>query len=138
MILAASIEPLDSKLTSGMFVLGRYKVKPFVSGVYKPGQNLALFLQVYDAEMDQATLQPALKVEYIIMKDGQQVMYVLEDGKTQAGIVDLKGQQLTVARGIPIKDKLAEPGTYTVTVKITDLVSQKVVTPQAQYTVVIR
>ena len=138
LILAASIEPLDTKTTSGMFVLGRYKVKPYVSGVYKPGQNLALFLQVYDAEMDQATLQPALKVEYIIAKDGQQVMYVLEDGKSQAGIVDLKGQQLTVARGIPIKDKLAEPGTYTVTVKITDLVSQRVVTPQAQYTVVNR
>ena len=138
LILAASIEPLDTKTTSGMFVLGRYKVKPYVSGVYKPGQNLALFLQVYDAEMDQATLQPALKVEYIITKDGQQVMYILEDGKSQAGIVDLKGQQLTVARGIPIKDKLAEPGTYTVTVKITDLVSQKVVTPQAQYTVVNR
>ena len=138
LILAASIEPLDTKTTSGMFVLGRYKVKPYVSGVYKPGQNLALFLQVYDAEMDQATLQPALKVEYIITKDGQQVMYLLEDGKGQAGIVDLKGQQLTVARGIPIKDKLAEPGTYTVTVKITDLVSQKIVTPQAQYTVVNR
>jgi len=118
--------------------MGRYKVKPFVTGVYKPGQNLALFLQVYDADMDQATLQPALKVEYIISKDGQQVMYILEDGKSQSGIIDLKGQQLTVARGIPIKDKLAEPGTYTVTVKITDLVSQKVVTPQAQYTVVNR
>jgi hypothetical protein len=45
---------------------------------------------------------------------------------------------LTVARGIPITDKLAVPGTYTVTVKITDLVSQKVVTPQAQYTVINR
>ncbi|HEX5734587.1 MAG TPA: GWxTD domain-containing protein [Blastocatellia bacterium] len=139
LILAASIEPLDNRtIPSGMFIMGRYKVKPFVSGIYKPGQNLALFLQVYDADMDQATLQPALKVEYIISKDGQQVMYVLEDGKSQAGIIDLKGQQLTVARGIPLKDKLAEPGTYTVTVRITDLVSQKVVTPQAQYTVVNR
>jgi GWxTD domain-containing protein len=139
LILAASIEPLDNKtIPSGMFVMGRYKVKPFVTGVYKPGQNLALFLQVYDAEMDQATLQPALKVEYIISKDGQQVMYILEDGKSQTGIIDLKGQQLTVARGIPIKEKLAEPGTYTVTVKITDLVSQKVVAPQAQYTVINR
>lgn len=139
LILAASIEPLDNRtIPSGMFIMGRYKVKPFVSGLYKPGQNLALFLQVYDADMDQATLQPALKVEYIISKDGQQVMYILEDGKSQSGIIDLKGQQLTVARGIPIKDKLAEPGAYTVTVRITDLVSQKVVTPQAQYTVVNR
>jgi len=63
LILAASIEPLDnSSIPAGQFIIGRYKVKPFVSGVYKPGQNLALFLQVYDADMDQATLQPALKV----------------------------------------------------------------------------
>ena len=52
------------------------------------------------------------------------------------GIIDLKGQQLVIARAIPLTDKLAEPGTYTVTARITDLVSQKVLTPQAVYTVV--
>ena len=139
LILAASVEPLDNKtVAQGQFIIGRYKVKPFVSGVYKPGQNLALFLQVYDAEMDQATLQPALKVEYIIKKDGQELLHILEDGKSKIGIIDMKGQQLTVARGIPLQDALAQPGTYTVTVKITDLVSQKVVTPTAQFTVVNR
>jgi hypothetical protein len=139
LILAASIEPFDGKALiqgSDMFVFGRYKVKPYVSGIYKPGQNLAVFLQVYDAEMDQATLQPALKVEYLITKGGQELMRIIEDGKSKSGIVDMKGQQLTVARGIPIKDVLAQPGTYTITVKITDLVSQKSVTPQAQFTVV--
>jgi hypothetical protein len=47
----------------------------------------------------------------------------------------MKGQQLVVARGVPLQDKLAEAGEYTVTAKITDLVSQKVITPQAKYTV---
>jgi GWxTD domain-containing protein len=137
LILAASIEPLDTgAIPAGQFIIGRYKVKPFVSGVYKPGQMLALFMQVYDADMDQATLQPALKIEYTISKGGQEVAHIVEDGKSKFGIVDMKGQQLVVARAIPLKDKLAEPGTYTVTAKITDLVSQKVVTPQAQYTVV--
>ena len=136
-ILAASVEPLDNRgmIPAGQFIIGRYKVKPFVSGVYKPGQNLALFLQVYDAEMDQATLQPALKVEYIVSKGGQEILHVVEDGKTKLGIVDLKGLQLVLARSIPLQDKLAEPGTYTVTARITDLVSQKVVTPTAQFTV---
>jgi GWxTD domain-containing protein len=136
-ILAASVEPLagNALLNSQQFILGRYKVKPYVSGVYKPGQNLALFLQVYDAEMDQATLQPALKIEYIISKGGQEIMHLVEDGKSKQGIVDLKGLQLVLARSIPIQDKLAESGTYSITVKITDLVSQKVVTPTAQYTV---
>ena len=135
-ILAASVEPLDNRnVPAGQFIIGRYKVKPYVSGIYKPGQNLALFLQVYDAEMDQATLQPALKVEYIVSKGGQEILHIVEDGKTKMGIVDLKGLQLVLARSIPIQDKLAEPGTYTITAKITDLVSQKVVTPTAQYTV---
>ena len=97
--------------------------------------NLAMFLQVYDAEMDQATLQPALKVEYIISKGGQEVLHIMEDGKTKQGLVDLKGQQLVLARSVPVVDKLAEPGTYTVTVKVTDLVTNKVVTPTAQFTV---
>jgi len=137
LILAASIEPLDNRsIHAGPFVVGNYKVKPFVSGIYKPGQNLALFLQVYDAAMDQATLRPALKVEYIITRGGQEVIHILEDGKSKNGIVDMKGQQLTVVRGIPLKDQIAQPGTYTLTAKITDLVSQKVVTPQSQFTVV--
>lgn len=139
LILAASIEPLDNKsIPAGQFIIGRYKVKPFVSGVYKPGQNLALFLQVYDADMDQATLQPALKVEYSISKGGQEVAHISEDGKSKLGLIDMKGQQLVIARAIPLVDKLGEPGTYTITARITDLVSQKVVTPQAQYTVLNR
>lgn len=140
-VLATSIEPVDSKKlldNNAQFVIGRYKVKPFVSGVYKPGQNLAVFMQVYDAEMDQATLQPAIKVEYVILKDGKEIATIAEDGKSQLGKIDMKGQQLTIMRAIPLKDQLAEPGSYTVKVKITDLVSQKVVTPQTNYTIVNR
>ncbi len=137
LILAASIDKMDNQtIASGQFMIGRYKVKPMVSGVYKPGQNLALFLQVYDADMDQATLQPALRVEYVVSKGGQEIAHVMEDGNTKMGIIDMKGQQLVIARAIPLTDKLAEPGTYTVTARITDLVSQKVLTPQAVYTVV--
>jgi len=137
LILASSIESLDNKaVPAGQFIIGRFKVRPMVSGIYRPQENLALFLQVYDADMDQATLQPALKVEYIITRGGQEVAHVIEDGKTKAGLIDMKGQQLVVARAIPLQGKLAEPGSYTVTAKITDLVSQKIVMPQAQYTVV--
>ena len=137
LILASTIDRLDNQaISTGQFIIGRYKVRPLVSGIYKTGQNLALFLQVYDADMDQATLEPALKVEYIVSKGGQQVAHIVEDGKSRMGVIDMKGQQLVVARGIPLQEKLGEPGEYTVTAKITDLVSQKVLTPQARYTVV--
>ena len=137
LILASSIDGVNnSSIATGQFIIGRYKVKPMVSGIYRPGQNLALFLQVYDADMDQATLQPALRVEYIVSKGGQEIAHFVEDGKSKMGLIDMKGQQLVIARGIPLLDKLAEAGTYTVTARITDLVSQKVLTPQAVYTVV--
>ena len=136
LILASSIDRLDNQsIAAGQFIIGRYKVRPMVSGIYRPGQNLALFLQVYDADMDQATLQPALKVEYIVSRGGREIAHIVEDGKTKMGLIDMKGQQLVVARGIPLQDKLGEAGEYTVTARITDLVSQKVLTPQAKYTV---
>ena len=138
LVLAYSIEGLENRpTTSGSFVIGRYKVKPFVSRVYKPNQNLALFLQVYDAEMDQATLRPALKVEYIVTRGGQEIFHVAEDGKGQ-GMIDIKGQQMVIIHSIPLKDALASPGEYGLTVRVTDLVSQKVVTPHTSFTVVNR
>jgi GWxTD domain-containing protein len=138
LMLATSIEKISGRALLGdeHFIKGRYKVMPFVSGIYKPGQNLALFLQVYDAAMDQATLQPALKVEYIVSKGGQEILHIVEDGKGKMGFIDLRGQQLTVVRAIPLQGALAEPGTYVITAKITDLVSQQVVTPIAHYSVV--
>jgi GWxTD domain-containing protein len=137
LILAYSIESLNSRalLSGEQFIIGRYKVRPYVSGVYKPGQQLAVFFQVYDAKLDQSTLQPALKVEYSVKKGDQEILHIVEDGKSKSGIIDMKGQQLVVARAIPLIDKLSEPGTYTVVAKITDLVSQQVVTPQAEFRV---
>lgn len=136
LILASSIEPLDNRtVAAGAFIKGRYKVKPHVSAVYKAGQNIALFLQVYDAAMDQATLRPALKIEYLVTKGNETLLQIEEDGKSPAGLVDVRGQQLVIARGIPIKDRLAQPGTYLITVKITDLVSQQVVSPRTEFTV---
>ena len=133
-----AVAGLDNKpTTAGSFVIGRYKVKPFVSGIYKPSQNLALFLQVYDAEMDQATLKPALKVEYVVTKGGEEVFHAVEDGKGQ-GMLDIKGQQMVIVHSIPLKDALAAPGSYVITVKVTDLVSQKVVAPHTTFTIVNR
>jgi GWxTD domain-containing protein len=137
LVLASSIQSLNNQtIQAGQFVLGGYKIEPYVSGIYKPGQNLAMYLQVYDAEMDQATLKPALKVEYSILKGGKEVMHILEDGQSKMGFIDMNGLQLTVVRAIPITGILAEPGTYTVAVEVTDLVARTTVRPTAQFTVV--
>jgi len=139
LILATSIEPLDNQsIPAGQFIIGRYRVRPHVSAVYKPGQSLALFLQVYAADMDQATLLPALRVEYSVHKGADEILHVVEDGGSKLGVIDVKGQQLTIARAIPLTGAMSQPGTYTVKVKVTDLVSQKVITPEATFNVISR
>jgi len=139
LVLASSIQSLSNQvIQAGPFVLGAYKVEPYVSGVYKPGQNLAMYLQVYNAEMDQATLKPALKVEYTIYRGGVEVMSLGEDGQSKMGFIDMKGTQLTVVRAIPLTGAIGEPGSYTVKVRVTDLVAGKTVEPAAQFVVMNR
>jgi GWxTD domain-containing protein len=139
LVLASSIQSLSNQvIQAGPFVLGSYKVEPYVSGVYKPGQTLAMYLQVYNAEMDQATLKPALKVEYVVFRAGREVMSLSEDGRSKMGFIDMKGSQLTVVRAIRLTSALGEPGSYTVKVRVTDLVTGKMVEPAAQFVVINR
>src|SRR5262249_15987744 len=139
LVLASSIQSLSNKvIQAGPFVLGAYKVEPYVSGVYKPGQNLAMYLQGYNAEMDQATLKPVLRVEYTIYRGGMERMSIVEDGQSKMGFIDMKGTQLTVVRAIPLTGTLGQPGSYTVKVRVTDLVRGKSVEPTAQFMVVQR
>ena len=139
LVLAASIESLGNRtIQTGPFVLGGYKVEPYVSAIYKAGQNIAMYLQVYNAEMDQATLKPALKVEYSVSKGGKEIMHFPEDGQSKMGFIDMKGLQLTLVRAIPIMGPLTEPGIYAATVTVTDLVTRETVSARTEFTVLSR
>jgi len=137
LVLAGTIQSLSSQnIRTGPFILGAYRVEPYVSGVYKPGQTLAMYLQIYNAGMDQATLKPAVKVEYIVSRDGKELTRFSEDGQSRMGAIDLKGLQLILVRALPLTGVLGEHGNYSIRVKVTDLVSQTTVEPNAQFTVV--
>jgi len=57
----------------GQFVIGTTKVIPNVSGVYKRGQPVGVYLQIYNAGIDQTTLRPSVDVEYALIKDGKEL-----------------------------------------------------------------
>lgn len=92
-------------------------------------------MQVYNVQIDQASLRPAIEAEYVItnVKTGQEVQRIREDGKN--GISDLSGygQQIVLGRLIPL-EKL-EPGSYEITVVVTDKVARKTLTPKTFFTV---
>jgi GWxTD domain-containing protein len=132
LVLASKIGSNDGRGGSSQFTVGRFKVIPNPSNTFKVGHPLGIFMQVYDAQMDQTTLKPAVDIEYVVLKDGAEVARV--KGDLSGDMTDLSGSQMAVAQVIPT-DALA-PGSYTLKVTVTDRVAQKTLTPEVNFTVV--
>lgn len=130
LVLAAKLESLGDQPAVGQFVIGQTKVIPNVSGTYRRGQPLGVYLQIYNAGIDQTTLRPAVDVEYVLMKDGKEVG---KQPETWEGMSDA-GQRLTLAR--LIDSQRLTPGDYELTIRIRDRVSGQGLTPAAKFTIV--
>jgi GWxTD domain-containing protein len=131
LVLASKLESLGNDQPAvGQFVIGQTKVIPNVSGIYHRGQPLGVYLQIYNAGIDQTTLRPAVDVEYVLMKAGKEVGKQPENWQ---GMSD-SGQRLTLAR--LIDSQLLSPGDYELTIRIRDRVSGQSLVPAAKFTIV--
>jgi GWxTD domain-containing protein len=131
LVLASKLESVGNDQPAvGQFVIGQTKVIPNVSGIYHRGQPLGVYLQIYNAGIDQTTLRPAVDVEYVLMKAGKEVGKQPENWQ---GMSD-SGQRLTLAR--LINSQLLSPGDYELTIRIRDRVSGQALTPAAKFTIV--
>ncbi|HKP47251.1 MAG TPA: GWxTD domain-containing protein [Pyrinomonadaceae bacterium] len=129
LVLAAKLESIGDQPAVGQFVIGQTKVIPNVSGVYHRGQPIGVYLQVYNAGIDQTTLRPAVDVEYVLLKDGKEIGKQPENWQ---GMSDA-GQRLTLARLVD-SQRLA-PGEYELMIRIRDKVSGQALTPSAKFTI---
>lgn len=129
LVLASKLEALGDQPAVGQFVIGQQKVIPNVSGVYRRGQPVGVYLQVYNAGIDQTTLRPSVDVEYALMKDGKELGKQAEDWR---GMSDA-GQRLTLAK--LIDSRSLAPGEYELAIRIRDRVSGQALTPTAKFTV---
>jgi len=129
LILASTLRSTTERDIGGSFVIGTAKVIPNLSGVYKKGQDVGLYLQVYNTGIDQTTLRPAVDVTYVLMKDGKEILRQAENWE---GLSD-SGQRLTLARMIPTTSLAA--GDYELKIKIKDRVSSQTLEPSAKFTV---
>lgn len=130
MILAAKLESLNDQPAVGQFVIGTTKVIPNVSGVYHRGQPVGVYLQIYNAGIDQTTLRPSVDVEYALLKDGKEVGKQAEDWR---GMSD-SGQRLTLARLIDTRQLPA--GDYEIAIRIRDRVTGQSLAPSQKFSVV--
>ena len=130
LILASTLRSANERDIGGRFIIGNAKVIPNLSGVYKKGQQVGIYLQVYNAEIDQTTLRPAVEVEYILMKGGKEV---LRQPEKWEGLSD-SGQRLTLARLLPT-DQMPL-GNYEIKIKIKDRVGGQTLEPAGTFTIV--
>ena len=130
LVLAAKLENMGERPAVGQFVIGQAKVIPNVSGIYRRGEPVGVYMQVYNAGIDQTTLRPSVDVEYALMKDGKEVGKQAEDWR---GMSD-SGQRLTLARLIDTRQ--LGPGEYELAIRIRDRVSGQALAPAAKFTVV--
>jgi hypothetical protein len=129
LVLAVKLQALNDQLP-GMFSIGPYKVLPNVAGVYTRGSDVGIYMQVYNAGIDQTTLRPAVDVEYALLKDGKEVFKQAEDWRGSADA----GQRLTLARLLPTSN--LAPGEYEIVVRVRDKVSGQSLSPSQKFQIV--
>ena len=129
LILASTLRAANQNDFGDRFVIGKTKLIPNLSSVYKQGQPVGVYLQVYNAGIDETTLRPKVDVEYLVMKNGGQVFSVKEDW---SGLSD-SSERLTLARLLPT-EKLV-PGDYEVKVLTKDRVGGQVIENKANFTI---
>jgi GWxTD domain-containing protein len=129
LILTSRLRSTNDRDIGGMFVIGGAKVIPNLAGTYKQGEEIGVYMQVYNAGVDQTTLRPAVDVEYILTKGGKEISRQLEDW---SGLSD-SGQRLTLARLLPTA--LMTTGDYEVKVLIKDKVTGQVIENKGKFVI---
>jgi GWxTD domain-containing protein len=129
MVLASKLRSTNERDVGGMFVIGGAKVIPNIAASYRQGQEVGVYLQVYNAGIDQTTLRPAVDVEYILTKGGKEIFRQPEDW---SGLSD-SGQRLTLARLLPT-DRLAL-GEYEIKITTKDRVGGQAIENKSKFTI---
>ena len=129
LVLAAKLETLGDQPAVGMFTIGNVKVIPNVSGVYHRGSPAGIYMQIYNAGIDQTTLRPSVDVDYVLLKDGKELGKQAEDWRGNSD----SGQRLTLMRLLPTSN--LNPGEYTVEIRVRDRVSGQNLVQSAKFTI---
>jgi 5-hydroxyisourate hydrolase-like protein (transthyretin family) len=130
LILAAKLEHMERGAAITPFTIGTTKVIPNLSGVFQRSQPVGIYVQIYNAAIDQTTLRPAADAEYVLMKNDKELTRQLEDWQQ----INDAGQRLTLSR--LIDTRTLEPGEYQIQIRIRDHITGQTITPSATFTIV--
>ncbi|PYS72840.1 MAG: GWxTD domain-containing protein [Acidobacteria bacterium] len=128
-VLAAKLQDRDDIAGSSQFIIGTKKVIPNVSGIFVKGQPVGIYLQVYNAAIDQTLLRPAVDIDYVVLRDGTEIVKHTEDWRQ----LNDSGQRLTLTR--LFDTGTLAPGEYKIQVRIRDRITGESITPSTKFTI---
>ncbi|HEY5838513.1 MAG TPA: GWxTD domain-containing protein, partial [Pyrinomonadaceae bacterium] len=111
LVLASVLANVSDVPASRQFVIGDKKVIPNLTATYRRGSPIGVYMQIYNAGVDQATLRPSVDVEYALIKDGKEIGKQTEDWRGNSD----SGQRLTLARLVDSRG--LNPGDYLIEVR---------------------
>ena len=133
LILSGYIRTLDSAPEQDqMFVLGDVRIRPSMMKLFNQDRSLGVYLQLYNSAIDQTTFQPSLKVSYRILKDGQPVMEVVDEGGES--VQYYSGRRVVLIKVLPLRG--LERGEYSLQIEVHDQISNQQVTTKDEFRVV--
>jgi GWxTD domain-containing protein len=138
LILADMMEKVPSKsVGAGNFVIGDTKVRPRVApadgkpALFHRNQRLNFWMQVYNLGVDDKTHKPSANVEYEIV-NLQTNKPVVKTAESTSDIGSA-GEQVTLQKSLSLASVL--PGTYRITIKVTDNLTKQTINPSASFQV---
>jgi GWxTD domain-containing protein len=138
LIVADEVQPVPTtSVGAGMFVIGQTKVRPRVSpadgkpAVFKRGQKVNFWMQVYNLAVDEKTHKPSATFEYDIVNaaTNKAVVHAVDSSDTMGNL----GDQVTLQKAVA-SAKL-DPGIYRIQIKVNDNISKQTLGPSATFAV---
>lgn len=132
LVLSNDLEVLESAAEEEeRFVLGDVKIRPVIDNTFTSDLPLAVYLQVYNASLDQSTLAPALTISYTVSSDTTWVKK--ETDRTNQSVHFVSNQRIVLMKELGIRE--LKPGNYHLEVAVVDEISQDSVKVQEPFTV---
>ena len=131
LILADKIERVPTRsLGVGQFVLGASKVRPRINQEFRRDESMGIYLEVYNFGQADDSEEPAGEVTYQISKVGSDEMLL----DFTESVDDIRGAslgQVVIEKLLPLSN--LETGTYKLSLKIKDDVSNQTLNPTVTF-----
>src|ERR1700723_1821557 len=137
LIIADQMEPVATKnVGTGNFVIGTTKVRPRVAPsdgkpiLFKRGQKMNFWMQVYNLSVDEKTHKPSATIEYNVTDaSNKAVIHTVASTHTMGNA----GDQVTLQKTLSAAN--LHPGLYKIEIKVNDKLSKQTVDPTATFAV---